>query len=139
VKIPDIAGLALITFSTITLIGLSLLKDKVKGSFRNIPTFDKFNKALGTAVENGSRIHFSLGSAGTASPRSAASFAALNILQKATESAALSDKSPLATSGEAVLSLLAQDSMRSSYHNAGAEQDFKASSSINLFINFSFS
>ena len=127
-QIPALAGLILVIFSVILLIGLSLLKDRVKASFRDIPAFAKFNKALGTAVEDGSRIHFSLGSASVASPRTAASFVSLSVLRRAAELSAASDKPPLATSGDATLTILSQDNLSIAHHVAGAEQQYKSTS-----------
>ncbi len=127
-SLPTIAGLILVVFSTILLIGLYLLKDRVKASFRDISAFTKFNKARGTAVEDGMRIHFSLGSASVASPRTAASFSTISVLRHTVELSAASDKPPLATSGDAALAILSQDSLRTAYHVAGAEQQYNATS-----------
>lgn len=127
-QIPALAGLILIIFSVILLIGLSLLKDRVKASFRDIPAFAKFNKALGTAVEDGSRIHFSLGSSGVVNSRTAASFVALSVLRRSAELSAASDKPPLATSGDAALTILSQDNLAIAHNVAGADQQYKATS-----------
>ena len=124
-EIPALAGLGLILFSTILLIGLSLLKERVKASFRNISAFTNLNKALGSAVEDGTRIHFSLGSAGVDNPRTAASFASLSLLRHSVELSASSDMPPLATSGDAALSILSQDNLYTAYRVAGAEQQYK--------------
>lgn len=127
-QLPALAGLILVFFSLILLIGLSLLKDRVKASFRDIPAFAKFNKALGTAVEDGTGIHFSLGSAGVTSPRTAASFVSLNLLRHSAELSAASDKAPIATSGDAALTIFSQDNLKTAYNLAGVERDFKMTS-----------
>ena len=123
-----IVGFTLVVFSVIMLIGFSLLGDRVKASFRDIPAFIQFTKALGTAVEDGTRIHFSLGSSSVASSRTAASFSAISILRRIVELSAISDKPPLATSGDAALAILSQDSLQTAYRVAGAEQKYKAAS-----------
>ena len=122
------AGLIVIIFSVILLIGLYLLKDRVKASFREIPAFEKLNQSLDTAVEEGTRIHFSLGSSNLLGSRTAASFAALNLLQHSAELSAASDKNPIATSGDAALSILSQDSLKKAHYFAGAEREYKMSS-----------
>ncbi len=127
-QIPALAGLILIFFSVILLIGLFLLKDRVEASFRDIPAFAKLNKALGTAVEDGSRIHFSLGTSSVVNSRTAASFASLSVLRQSAELSAASDKSPLATSGDAALTILSQDSLKTAHHVAGADQQYEATS-----------
>ena len=121
-----LAGLGLILLSAILLIGLSLLKERVKASFRDISAFTNLNKALGSAVEDGSRIHFSLGSAGVDNPRTAASFSSLSVLRHSVEFSASGDKPPLATSGDAALAILSQDNLHTAYRVAGAEQQYKA-------------
>ena len=127
-QIPALAGLILVLFSVVLLIGLTMLKDKIKISFRDILAFAKFRKALGTAVENGSRIHFSLGAISPIDPRAAASFASLSILRHTAELSASSDKAPLATSGDSALAILSQDSLKSAHHIAGADQQYRATS-----------
>lgn len=127
-QIPALAGLILVVFSAILLVGLSLLKDRVKASFRDIPAFAKFNKALGTAVEDGTRIHFSLGSADIISPRTAASFSSISVLRRVVELTAASDKPPVATAGDAALAILSQDSLHTAYRAAGAEQQYQPTS-----------
>ncbi len=124
---PAFAGFILVFFSIILMIGLSVLKDRVKASFRDIPAFAKFSKALGTAVEDGSRVHFSLGSASLIEPRTAASFAALNTLSRSVELSASSDMPPLSTSGDAGLTILAQDALRTAYEAAGAVDQYQSS------------
>lgn len=124
-RLPALAGLILVAFSAVLLIGLFLLKDRVKASFRDIPAFGKFNKSVGTAVENGTRIHFSLGSADVVRTRTAASFSALNILRRIVELAAASDKPPVATAGDSALTVLAQDNLRAAYRVAGTEQQYQ--------------
>ncbi len=124
--LPTLAGLILVAFSAVLMIGLYLLKDRVKASFRNIPAFSKFNKSVGTAVEKGTRIHFSLGSADVVRSRTTASFAAISVLRRVVELAASSDEPPVATSGDATLTVLSQDSLRTAYRVAGADQRYKA-------------
>lgn len=127
-QIPDIAGLIFILFTVILLIGFSLLKNKKATLFREIPAFIKLNKALGTAVEDGSRIHFSLGSADPTGARSAASFVSLSVLSRSAEQSAASDKPPLATSGDAALAILSQDNLKTAHHLAGADRQYQPTS-----------
>ena len=126
--VPNLAGLTLVIFSFILLLGLFLLKDRVKASFRDIPAFRKFDQAIGTAVEDGTGIHFSLGSSGITNPRTATSFAALSLMRHAAGFSAASDQAPIATSGDATLTILSQDNLRTAHYFAGAEQSYKANS-----------
>lgn len=125
-RLPALVGLTLIAFSAVLLITLFLLKDRVKTSFRNIPAFTKFTKSIGTTVEQGTRILFSLGSADVVRERTAASFVGISALRHVVELAAASDEPPVATTGDASLAILAQDNLRSAYHAAGMDQQFHA-------------
>ena len=124
----NLIGLIVIILSAISLIGLSLLKDRVKPSFRDIPAFTKLNKAIGSAVEDGTRLHFSLGNSDLVTPRSAASFAAISVLRRVSEMTSASDKPPIATSGDAALAILSQDILRTAYQIAGREQQYRVTS-----------
>jgi hypothetical protein len=128
VQIPLLAGLILIFFTVILLVGFSLLKEKGEVVFREIPAFMKLNKALGTAVEDGSRIHFALGSSSPIDNRTATSFVSLSVLSHSAELSAASEKSPLATSGDAALAILSQDNLKTAHHLAGADRQYQATS-----------
>ncbi len=126
-QIPGLAGLIFILFTVILLIGFSLLKNKGEISLREISAFTKLNTALGTAVEDGTRIHFSLGSAEPTGARTAASFVSLSVLSRLAKLSASGDKPPLATSGNAALAILSQDNLKTAHHLAGADRQYQAS------------
>ncbi|NOY97837.1 MAG: hypothetical protein GXP40_01360 [Chloroflexi bacterium] len=119
------AGLLLVLLSAGLLLGLSLLKRKSKASFRDIPAFTRLQKAIGTAVEDGTRLHFSLGRSDLVTPRSAASFATLGMLRRIAEVTSASDRPPVATSGDAALAILTQDTLQAAYQAAGAGQQYR--------------
>lgn len=123
-SLTALAGIILVAFSAVLLIGLFMLKDRVKASFRTIPAFTKFIRSIGTAVEQGTRVHFSLGSADVSRERTAASFIGLSALRHVTELAAASDKPPVTTSGDAALAILSQDSLQSAYHAASMDEQY---------------
>lgn len=125
-SLTALAGIILVVLSAILLIGLFLLKDRVKASFRSIPAFTNFTKSIGTAVEQGTRVHFSLGSADVSRERTAASFVGLSALRQIAELAAASDKPPVTTSGDAVLAVLSQDNLQTAYHAAGMDEQYRA-------------
>lgn len=124
-SLTALAGITLIVFSTVLLIGLFLLKDRVKASFRNIPAFTNFQKSIGSAVEQGTRVHFSLGAADVTRERTAASFVGLSALRQITELAAASDNPPVTTSGNAALAVLSQDNLQSAYHAVGMDEQYR--------------
>ena len=123
--ITALIGIALILFSAILMVGLYMLKDRVNASFRTIPAFTKFMQSIGTAVEQGTRVHFSLGSADISGERTVGSFVGLSALRQIAELAAASDKPPVTTSGDVALTVLSQDNLQSAYRAAGLEKRYK--------------
>jgi hypothetical protein len=124
VSLTALAGIILVVFSAVLLVGLYLLKDRVKASFRTIPAFTEFIRSIGTAVEQGTRVHFSLGSADVSRERTGASFVGLSVVRHVAELAAAGDKPPVTTSGNAALAVLSQDSLQSAYRAAGMDEQY---------------
>lgn len=94
-------------------------------SFRSIRAFQQLKRSIELSVEDGSRMQISIGRGGLLGPQSAASFAGLTLLRQVTELAADSDQSPLATTGDGSLMLLAQDIMRISYRRLGIRDQYR--------------
>jgi hypothetical protein len=98
-------------------------------TLRDIPAFDRLRRGVGLAVESGQRLHLSLGHAGVFGVNGSATLMGLTLLQRLARTASVSDRPPVATSGEAVPSLLGQETLRSAYRaiNADAQYDPTAS------------
>ena len=80
---------------------------------RPMPGFQRLRRAIGLSVEQGNRLHVSLGKASLVNPTSASSLAALAALDRIARMNSLSDRPPIATSGDGALAILSQDTMRS--------------------------
>lgn len=93
-------------------------------SFRRIKAFQEMHKQIEQSVEDGTRLHISLGRGGLLGPQSAAAFAGLSILREAARIASDSDKPPIATAGEGILTLLAQDTLRNSFKAANISENY---------------
>jgi hypothetical protein len=78
-------------------------------------------RAIGLSVEDGSRLHVSLGRGGLLSGRGGASLAGLAMLRYLTERTSASDKPPVATAGDPALAVLTQDTLKAGYEVANAE------------------
>lgn len=91
---------------------------------RGIPAFARLGRGVGLAVEAGQRLHLSLGSGGVQGLRGVSALVGLSMLQRIARAASISDRPPVATSGEATLAILTQDSLRSAYHAVGADTQF---------------
>jgi hypothetical protein len=90
---------------------------------RDIPAFERLNRAIGLAVEAGTRLHVSLGRGQILSQESAIGYVGLSILNRIGRSTSISDRPPVATSGEGTLGILSQDSQREAAQYLGVESD----------------
>ncbi len=97
----------------------------IQRHLRDIPAFHRFRRAVGLSVENGKRLHISLGRGGINDLPGGATFTGLTILKSCTRAASISDRPPVATSGESITAVLSQDTLRSGYASLGAERRYK--------------
>ena len=97
-------------------------------NLRSISAFTKLRRAIGLAVEAGSRLHISIGQGGVIGPQSAAAFIGLSVLEKMAGSASTGDNPPIATTGEGTLGIMAQDTLRGTYQRIGLGDQFDATS-----------
>jgi len=89
-------------------------KDRKTPLIRPIPAFDKINQEINVSVEDGTQLHVSLGRGGVSGPESAAGLAGLSILKQVIEKSSMCDYPPVGSTGNPVLSILAQDMIRGS-------------------------
>lgn len=102
-----------VTFLTAGLMfGIAMLRAKKPAPVRNIPAYDHLHKAVGRLVEDGTRLHVSLGRGGLVTAQSASALAGLTLLRRLAAMTSAGDKPPIATSGEAALALLSQDTLQ---------------------------
>jgi hypothetical protein len=92
-------------------------------NIRAIPAFDRLERAVGLAVEAGNRLHLSLGSGDLIGTQSAVAFAGLSMLRRVARATSVSDKPPVATSGEGAVAILSQDTLRSTSRELGVDFD----------------
>ena len=83
---------------------------------------------LAWQLELGQRLHISLGHGGIDGPQGAAGLVGLSVIQKVSRAASISDKPPIATSGEAALAILSQDVIHASYRAVNAENRYDPAS-----------
>ena len=123
-----LAGLGVVLFTAGLMLGLSFLRRKSRPAFRDLPSFARLHQAVGRAVEDGSRLHISLGRGGLTTPQSAATLAGLGMLRRLADLTSASDQPPVATSGESTIAILSQDTLQSSSQTAtlGAAFDITA-------------
>lgn len=118
----SIIGFAFVLVTAGLLLGFTFLRRKVAPIFRDIPAFSKLKRAIGSSVEDGTRLHISLGRGGLQTPNAASGLAGLALLRNLTEQTSASDEPPVVTSGSADLSILSQDTLQAGYKVTGEEE-----------------
>ncbi len=91
---------------------------------RDIPAFARLGRAIGLAVEAGQRLHISLGRGELNGLQGASALVGLSLLQRIARIASISDRPPIASSGDGTLMILSQDTLRSAFQNTGVETQF---------------
>jgi hypothetical protein len=101
----------LITAVLILTMTLRQKRSGITPTFRKIAALTRFKRAVSLSVEEGSRIHISLGNASITLPASASAFISLAALRRISQLSSEGDNPPIVTSGDAVLSILSQDTL----------------------------
>lgn len=106
-------GLILLIITTFALLFSSMRQKRTGKSpaFRRIATISKFKRSIGMSIEDGTRIHVSLGNASLTQPASSTAFIGLKTLRQIGELSSNSDNPPIASSGDGALALLSQDTL----------------------------
>ena len=107
-----LVGFAIIFLSGVLILGLAAMRRKSSPVFREIPAITHLRQAVGRVVEDGTRLHVSLGRGALATPQSASALAGLNLLRHLAELTSAGDEPPIATSGDAALAILSQDTLQ---------------------------
>ncbi len=107
-----LVGFGVIFLSAALMGGLVALRRKSSPVFREIPAFTRLRHAVGRVVEDGTRLHVSLGRGALVTPQSASALAGLALLRRLAELTSAGDQSPIATSGDAALAILSQDTLQ---------------------------
>jgi hypothetical protein len=92
-----------------------------------IEAYERLNRSVGLAVENGTRLHISLGRGNLFTAQGGSALAGLAMLRRLAERTSVSDRPPVVTSGDASLAILSQDTLQSGYRTASAEEQYRFS------------
>jgi hypothetical protein len=120
-------ALGLLVLSAVLLLGLTFWRRRSRASLRPIEAYERLNRSVGLAVENGTRLHISLGRGNLISARGGSALAGLAMLRRLSERTSVSDRPPVVTSGDASLAILSQDTLQAGYRAAGAEDQYRSS------------
>jgi hypothetical protein len=120
-------ALGILVLAAILFVGLTLWRRRSPGVFRIIDAYERLNRSVGLAVENGTRLHVSLGRGNLFTARGGSALAGLAMLRRLAQRTSVSDRPPVVTSGDASLAILSQDTLQSGYRAAGAEDQYRFS------------
>jgi hypothetical protein len=120
-------ALGVLILTAVLLVGVIFLRRRFPGALRPIEAYERLNRAVGLAVESGTRLHISIGRGNLFTTRGASALAGLAMLRKLTERTSLSDRPPVVTAGDASLAILSQDTLQSGYRAAAAEEQYRFS------------
>jgi len=118
-------ALGLLLFAAALLLSLTLWRRRSPGTLRPIDAYERLNRSVGIAVEDGTRLHISLGRGSLFTARSGSALAGLAMLRRLVERTSVSDRPPIVTSGDAPLTVLSQDTLQSGYRAAGADEQYR--------------
>jgi hypothetical protein len=91
---------------------------------RPIPAFDRIRREIGLAVEAGKRLHITLGRGSITGQEAGSALIGLQVLERISRTASISDKPPVATSGDGSLAILSQDTSQAVLRSTGGESQF---------------
>jgi hypothetical protein len=125
VNFPPILGTGILgliftlIFAGLILIFILVGKKRAARYLREIPAFERLKRSVGLAVEAGQRLHVSLGRGQFNGLEAASATIGLTVLGRVARTASVSDRPPVATSGEGTLMILSQDTLGSTYRTMG--------------------
>jgi hypothetical protein len=100
------------------------IKGRTRRTLRPIAALQRLRRAIGLAVEDGKRLHVSTGSSSILSTTNASALVGLSTLERVAQLSMASDRPPVATSGDPVLAILGQDSLRAAYRIGNAADQY---------------
>lgn len=118
--IVNMLGVAVLLLFSVLLILFGLFGKRWPVLFRRIRAFEALEREMERSVETGDRVHLSLGTGSVIGSDSAPAFVGLSILTRIARTTALSDRPVVVTTGDGAMSILARDTLRTSYSEIGA-------------------
>jgi hypothetical protein len=121
-------ALGVLALAAILFLGLTFWRRRsaAAASLRLISAYQQLNRAVGLAVENGTRLHISLGRGNFLTARGGSALAGLAMLRRLAERTSVSDRPPIVTSGDASLAILSQDTLQAGYRAVGAQEQYRS-------------
>jgi len=114
--------LSILVGSALLLVVLTLWKRRSPARLRTIPAFTRLVHTLGLSIEDGKRLHISLGHGNLLDGHGGSALAGLATLRTITERTSVSDMPSVASAGDPTLGLLTQDTTHAGYKAAAVEE-----------------
>ncbi len=123
--LESIIGLVLVILSAGMILVFSLPRlRQARRVNRLIPAVQRLRRAIGLAVEDGTRLHVSIGKSSIFSATNASALVGLSTLERVAQLSLVSDRPLVATSGDGTLSILSQDTLRAAYRIANVPEQY---------------
>ena len=123
--LESIIGLVLVILSAGLILMFSLPRFRqARRVNRLIPAVQRLRRAIGLAVEDGTRLHVSIGKSSIFSATNASALVGLSTLERVAQLSLVSDRPLVATSGDGTLSILSQDTLRAAYRIANVPEQY---------------
>ncbi len=125
-NVVTIIGFLVVLLSAGALLVLSLSGRRAQPPvFREIPAMSRLKEAVGQSVEDGTRLHITLGSGSLTTLRGAPGLAGLGVVRRLGALTALGDRPPVVSGGDAALVLLAQQTLHDACRAAAAGEVYR--------------
>jgi hypothetical protein len=110
----QIIGFSIVVFFAILVVIFSTkaIRNRYPPIFRKIESINRLKRAIGMAVEDGSRLHVSLGNAQLTDPSNTSALVGLSTLHRIGQLTSTSDLPPVCTTGSGSLLILSQDTLK---------------------------
>ena len=123
-----ISGLSLVLLAAGLMFYFSLpQRGRSRVVLRPMRAMQRLRRAIGLAVEDGTRLHVSIGKSSIVSMNNASALIGLSTLERIGVLSSISDRPPIATSGDGTLALLSQDTLRAAYRTSNALEQYDPS------------
>lgn len=124
----DLVSFGLVGLMALIIVGLGVfLRNPERARRLVVRPVDAFNdlpQKAGEAVEGGTRIHVSLGAGVVGTQSTTGVLAGVTVLDAVAETATISDKPPVITTGEGASATLAQNALRRAYNRQNAIEEY---------------
>lgn len=115
-------ALSILLLAAVLLAVITFLRRKSPARLREISAFTRLIRTVGLSIEDGKRLHISLGHGSLLDARGGSAFAGLAMLRKIAERTSVSDMPSVASAGDPVIGLLTQDTIQAGYQAAGVDE-----------------